>query len=73
MREKGEKVCVLRGGRKGAGRILIQTESVYCPIRHIIRFDKRLQKLDRYEAYHILHCTVENPENGIIYRLFIVT
>ena len=29
MREKGERARVLRGGRKGGGRILIQTESVY--------------------------------------------
>ena len=29
MKEKGERARVLRGGRKGVGRILIQTESVY--------------------------------------------
>ena len=33
MREKGERVFVLREGRKGGGRLLIQTESesVYNP------------------------------------------
>ena len=29
MREKGEIVSVLKEGRKGGGRILIQTESVH--------------------------------------------
>ena len=33
--EKGERVCVLRGGRKGGGRILIQTESVYILKKYI--------------------------------------
>ena len=32
MREKGERVCVSGEGRKGGGRLLIQTESVYNPL-----------------------------------------
>ena len=29
MREKGERVCLIGDGRKGVGRLLIQTESIY--------------------------------------------
>ena len=29
LREKGERICVFSEGRKGGGRIIIQTESVY--------------------------------------------
>ena len=35
MRKKGEKERVLTKGRKGGGRILIQTESVYKNTRKI--------------------------------------
>ena len=49
MREKGERVRVLSQGRKGGGRILIQTESVY---RKVLTKKSQIRRLNdtRFET-----------------------
>ena len=39
MREKGERVCTLGEGRKGGGKLLIQTESVYMYVKQTYNRD----------------------------------
>ena len=50
MREKGEAVRILSEGRKGGGRFLIQTESVYCWFENFEEFEKS-EKSEQFETF----------------------